>query len=29
LREQVNSARTDRVVFSALFKAIEKEIKHY
>lgn len=29
LREQVNSSRTDRVVFSALFKTIEREIKHY
>lgn len=29
LREQVNSARTDRVVYSALFKKIEMEIKHY
>jgi len=25
----VDSARTDRVVFSALFKKIEKEIKQY
>lgn len=29
LREQVNSVRTDRVVYSALFKKIEMEIKHY
>lgn len=29
LREQVNSARTERVVYSALFKKIEREIKYY
>lgn len=29
LREMANSARTDRVVYSALFKKIEWEIKHY
>ena len=29
LREMVDSARTDRVVYSALFKKIEWEIKHY
>jgi hypothetical protein len=27
LKEQVSSARSDRVVFSNLFKKIEKEIK--
>ena len=29
LREMANAARTDRVVYSALFKKIEWEIQHY
>jgi hypothetical protein len=28
LKEQVDSARSDRVVFSNLFRKLEKEIKH-
>ncbi len=29
LKEQANSARDERVVYSNLFNKIEKEIKHY